>query len=266
LLLKLFLYSFSLPSNLPDENVPSTSSPRPNTPSSQSDRLPTFFTSRPHNPFSFPSSENMLSTHTYTPNFAGGMSAISLLAVPALLTTPPPPRHHSPFTTASTAPTTTTTAAAAAAAAAATPAQQFRTMYAIGRLTQPPGTLATALSFFYLAYHAHSTGSTTNTTTPAAAGVGLCAWRLWAYGGAAVLGALWPFTFLLLEPVSQRLLVLAAEGEEEQEEEEGGAEKECRKDEAQALLRRWGVLNMVRAVLPAVGAGCGFWAVFSTGR
>jgi Domain of unknown function (DUF1772) len=127
-------------------------------------------------------------------------------------------------------------------------------MYAIGRLTQPPGTLATALSFFYLAYHVHG------------AGVGLRAWRLWVCGGAAVLGALWPFTFLLLEPVSQRLLVLAEEEEEQEEEEGEGGEKECRKDEAQALLHRWGVLNMVRAVLPAVGAGCGFWAVFSTGR
>jgi hypothetical protein len=68
-----------------------------------------------------------------------------------------------------------------------------------------------------------------------------------------VLGALWPFTFLLLEPVSRRLLVLSQEGEKQ-----GG-------HEAQALLYRWGVLNMVRAVLPAVGAGCGFWAVFSTG-
>jgi hypothetical protein len=157
------------------------------------------------------------------------MSSISVLAVPALLypsqrSTHPPPQ----------TPT----------------ARQFATMYAIGRLTQPPATIATALSFFYLACHSHHGSATL-------AHGRLQEWQLWACGGAAVLSALWPFTFLLLEPVSRRLLVLAEESEEKGE--SGG-------EEVQTLLYQWGVLNLIRACLPAVGAVCGFGAVFFVGR
>lgn len=188
------------------------------------------------------------------------MSAISILAVPALLLQQPhtsqdplqlPQKPSCPRTTAS----------------------QFSTMYAIGRLTQPPLTLLTASAFFYLAYRAHGAATATSSTTlPHGIVQGVRVWQLWACGGAAVLGALWPFTFLALEPVSQRLLAFAREdrggdimakmeegrvngdGQEEEEQEEAR--------EVQALLYRWGVLNLIRACLPAVGAGCGFWAVF----
>ena len=77
-----------------------------------------------------------------------------------------------------------------------------------------------------------------------------------------MLSVLWPFTFLVLEPVSQRLLVLAEEAREEEEEKEKGEKG----DEAHELLYRWGVLNMIRACFPLVGVGCGFWAVFGGGR
>jgi hypothetical protein len=87
-----------------------------------------------------------------------------------------------------------------------------------------------------------------------------------------VLGALWPFTFWVLEPISQRLLAFAREdggGDIMAKMEEGRAsgdrqeeEQEEEVREVQALLYRWGVLNLIRACLPAVGAGCGFGAVF----
>jgi hypothetical protein len=187
------------------------------------------------------------------------MSAISILAVPALLLQPhtsqdplrPPQKPSYPRTTAS----------------------QFSTMYAIGRVTQPPLTILTASAFFYLAYRAHgSTITTSPTTLPHGIAQGVRLWQLWACGGAVVLGALWPFTFLVLEPVSQRLLVFAREdgggdimakmeeGRASGDEQEEEQEEEVR--EVQALLYRWGVLNLIRACLPAVGAGCGFWAVF----
>jgi hypothetical protein len=51
-----------------------------------------------------------------------------------------------------------------------------------------------------------------------------------------------------------------ASGDEQEEEQE----EEVR--EVQALLYRWGVLNLIRACLPAVGAWCGFWAVFFGAR
>lgn len=73
-----------------------------------------------------------------------------------------------------------------------------------------------------------------------------------------MLSALWPFTFLLLEPVSRRLLVLAEEPKEER--------GESGEEEVQTLLYQWGVLNLIRACLPAVGAVCGFGAVFIVGR
>lgn len=91
-----------------------------------------------------------------------------------------------------------------------------------------------------------------------------------------MLGALWPFTFLVLEPVSQRLLAFAREdggrdimakmeeGRASGDRQEEEQEEEVR--EMQALLYRWGVLNLIRACLPAVGAGCGFWAVFFGAR
>jgi hypothetical protein len=150
-------------------------------------------------------------------------------------------------------------------------------MYAIGRVTQPPLTILTASAFFYLAYRAHgSTATTSPTTLPHGIAQGVRVWQLWACGGAAVLGALWPFTFLVLEPVSQRLLVFTREdgggdimakmeeGRASGDEQEEEQEEEVR--EVQALLYRWGVLNLIRACLPAVGAWCGFWAVFFGAR
>src|SRR4051812_16798985 len=191
------------------------------------------------------------------------MSAISILAVPALILQPhtsqdplqPPQKPSCPRTTAS----------------------QFSAMYAIGRLAQVPLTLFTATAFFYLAYRAHGgTVTTSPTTLPHGTTKGVRVWQLWACGGATVLGALWPFTFLVLEPVSQRLLVFAwddggrdimakmeegranGDGREEEQEEEAR--------EMQALLYQWRVLNLIRACLPAVGAGFGFWAVFFGAR
>ena len=186
------------------------------------------------------------------------MSAISILAVPALLQQPhtsqdplQPPQKPS---------------------CARTTASQFSAMYAIGRLTQPPLTLLTASAFFYLAYRARgATATTSPTTLPHGIAQGVRVWHLWACGGAAVLGALWPFTFLVLEPVSQRLLAFTREDgggdimakmEEGRANGDGQEEEQEEAREVQALLYRWGVLNLIRAYLPAVGAGCGFWAVF----
>ncbi len=160
------------------------------------------------------------------------MSAISLLAVPAMLR----PQQSSKTT-----------------------AQQFSTMYRIGAVTQPPGTLLTSALFFTLAYrsylHLDSHSPTLPQGTVLAIGSSVAKWKLWAIGGGAVLAALFPFTFVLLEPVSQKLLALAEEGEGKSGADDG--------EDAQTLLKQWGVLNVVRACLPLVGMIVGFYAVFS---
>ena len=171
------------------------------------------------------------------------MTSISLLAVPALL-------HPS-----------------AAKHASTTPAEQFATMYAIGRVTQPPATLLTSLAFFSLAYR-HYYNPPFGKVVPANA---VAEWKLWAAGGVAVLAALVPYTYVVLEPTSWRILQSAKwQGEQGLwSETEGGIAtsaavgNEKEEDEARNLIYRWGVLNLIRALLPTVGAGLGLYAVFS---
>ena len=137
-------------------------------------------------------------------------------------------------------------------------------MYAIGRMTQPPGTVLTALSFFSLAYrsylHLDSHSPTLPGGTVLAINSHIGEWKLWTIGGTAVLAALFPFTFVLLEPVSQKLLALAGRREGKTGE---GVQGNGEEEDAKILLKQWGVLNLIRAFLPAIGAGVGFYAVFS---
>lgn len=107
---------------------------------------------------------------------------------------------------------------------------QFNTMYNVGRLMQRPGTLLTSLIFFYTAYCNRS--------------------RLLAAAGMAVLAGL-PYTLVVLEPTSNAIMdkihyhdIERNDGQEER-----------------ALVKRWGVLNGIRATFPAVAAWLGACAL-----
>jgi len=194
-------------------------------------------------------------------NPAGGMSSISLLAVPAFL---PSASANSPGHSKSSA-------------------RQFRTMYSIGLITQPPATILTSLAFFFLAHrHYYHLPLTLGKPFPANAPA---EWKLWLTGGMAVLAVV-PYTLLVLEPTSQAILK-SAEGEQEtiigrkglwseekkqpiQADDEGTIADACEvvkgmgdDGEVENLLVRWATLNAIRGFLPLVGAGIGLYALLS---
>ena len=93
--------------------------------------------------------------------------------------------------------------------------------------------------FFYLAYRTHP--ATTYLT-------GEHEWTLYLAAG-TVVGAVLPFTFGVLERTSQELLRIGKR--------EG---KEVDEERIKVLIGRWKVLNLVRSVMLAVGAGIGVYA------
>ena len=151
-------------------------------------------------------------------------------------------------------------------------ATQFKLLYAIGRVAQPPSTILTSLVFFYLSYrHYHHLGLTASKITPSNIPA---EWKLWLAGCISVLGALVPFTLLVLEPTSHRILRHAgSEGDEmigekglwteDKETPTAAREDADEEDDVETGLIRWGVLNAFRATLPLVGTGFGLYAMLA---
>lgn len=147
------------------------------------------------------------------------MASISMLSVPSLLSAPP-----------------------------GVVAKQFAVMYNIGKVTQPPFTLITALNFFYPSYRKYEAAAVSDSSL-------IPIWKLYTLARGSVFSAL-PYTFGLMEKTSHKPLRL---GEQTQEKRKDGAAQEIR-----ALIYGRGVLNMVRSVFPLVGAVLGFWIVFDS--
>ena len=151
-------------------------------------------------------------------------------------------------------------------------ATQFQMMYNIGRIAQPPGTILTSLLFFYLSYrHYHHLGLTASKITPSNIPA---EWKLWLGGGVAVLTALVPYTYLVLEPTSHSILrqadpsgdnVVGEKGlwTEDKDVSIAAQDRAGGADNVEAELIRWGVLNAIRATLPLVGTGLGLYAMLA---
>ena len=120
-------------------------------------------------------------------------------------------------------------------------AKQFKLLHSISRFAQPATTLLAALLHGFIAYRAH--------------GLGYGAWSRWATS-AALTAAVLPWSFGLVEPVSDQLLAIAGTGEKK----EGGTEVS---EKTEVLLRRWNTLNAVRGVLAFAAGGVGLWTVLS---
>ena len=115
--------------------------------------------------------------------------------------------------------------------------KQFTKMYQIGRLTQPPATLVTGLLFLYAAWKSDNKVSSK---------------KVLAGAGASVLSVL-GFTYAVLEPTSNALMdmihyqdIERTDGQEER-----------------VLLRKWGVLNAVRAGMAGLATGLGVWVLMN---
>jgi hypothetical protein len=116
-------------------------------------------------------------------------------------------------------------------------AKQFATIYSIGLVSQPPSTILISCMHAYVARQSYRAGSPT--------------WRLWAIS-TALIAAVLPWTFGLMEPTSHGLLRIAEVEPKTTAESEMDAKDEAVRTEQ--LLRRWDRLNTVRAIL-ATGAG-----------
>ncbi|KAI0599900.1 hypothetical protein F4775DRAFT_548792 [Biscogniauxia sp. FL1348] len=84
-------------------------------------------------------------------------------------------------------------------------------------------------------------------------------WRGLAAGGASTFLII-PYTVVFILGVNERL-VAAADGKEEEEkdQEHQDQEKPMSEDTVRRLIKKWGDLNVVRAVVPLVGSGLALW-------
>ncbi|KAI1484377.1 hypothetical protein F5X96DRAFT_664564 [Biscogniauxia mediterranea] len=98
-----------------------------------------------------------------------------------------------------------------------------------------------------------------------AANYWIAAYARWSRGlewrGLAVAGAstffIIPYTVVFMFGINERLMA-AADGKQEEEEEEK-EEKPMSEDTVRRLIKKWGELNVVRAVVPLVGSGLALW-------
>ncbi|KAI5918218.1 hypothetical protein F4810DRAFT_693061 [Camillea tinctor] len=81
-------------------------------------------------------------------------------------------------------------------------------------------------------------------------------WRGLAVGGASTFFVI-PYTVVFIFGINERLLA-AADGEGEKEEEKAKA-KPMSEGTVRRLIKKWGDLNVVRAVVPLVGSGLALW-------
>ncbi|KAI1636471.1 hypothetical protein F4809DRAFT_380486 [Biscogniauxia mediterranea] len=78
-------------------------------------------------------------------------------------------------------------------------------------------------------------------------------WRGLAAAGASTFFII-PYTVVFMFGTNERLMA-AADGKEEEEEKE----KPMSEDTVRRLIKKWGELNVVRAVVPLVGSGLALW-------
>lgn len=121
----------------------------------------------------------------------------------------------------------------------ATGAAQFAHIYRIGYITQPPLTLVAAMATGLVAYREYQLSSSR--------------WKGWAVSG-VLMGAILPWTFGLMEPVSHRILKVVHE-----QTASSSIDDVQRKGDVARLLRKWNTLNMARG---AMATSAGLTAVY----
>jgi hypothetical protein len=139
----------------------------------------------------------------------GGIAGISLFTVPGLLAAP---------------------------VSGALLAQQWETIFNLGKAAAPAIAATSLAAFAYKAYDR----SRRNLD-----------WKRYATAGALTL-AIVPFTLIFMHPTNQSLLLVAG----------GGATAAAVNDDSvRALITKWAGLNLIRSLLPLGGAVIGLWAL-----
>lgn len=115
-------------------------------------------------------------------------------------------------------------------------AQQWQTMYSMGKATMPSIALVSLAAYGYAAY-----GRSRRHLD----------WKRYAVAGALTLGIV-PFTLGFMQPTNRSLMQIAS----------GGATAAMVNDDSvRALITTWAGLNLIRSLLPLCGAVVGLWAL-----
>lgn len=140
---------------------------------------------------------------------AGGIGALSIFTMPGLLSAP---------------------------VGGALLAQQWQTMYDLGKAVMPTIAVGSLAAFAYAAYDRSRRHLD---------------WKRYATAGGLTL-AIVPFTLIFMHPTNRSLLQIAG----------GGATAVVVNDDSvRALITKWAGLNLVRSLLPLAGAVVGIWAL-----
>lgn len=123
---------------------------------------------------------------------------------------------------------------------------QWHAMYKQGAAIMPVLSGTTTLGYWVVAYYRRSLSS------PLSASSG--EWRGFAAAGALTLAIL-PFTLVAMFPTI-RTLEAAMDGAVG---EKGQRKNVMSRETVEALLRKWTRLNVVRSLIPLVGAACAVW-------
>lgn len=131
--------------------------------------------------------------------------------------------------------------------------RQWSAMFWAGKSVGMPGGIVTALTYFYLAYatHTSSASSFLSDTTSIR----------YAVAGILSVGIV-PFTLVFLN--STNVAIFKREEEVSKAEREGkSVQARAGEESAQDLLRRWGTLNLGRAVVMLGSAVLGAWTTIN---
>ncbi|KAI0810380.1 hypothetical protein GGR55DRAFT_136823 [Xylaria sp. FL0064] len=109
---------------------------------------------------------------------------------------------------------------------------QWRFQFLRGQAIIPGLALANAVNYWNVAYHCWSRG---------------LEWRGFAAAGVSTFFMI-PFTLTFIMGTNRKLLAAAE-----------GREKTLSDDSAKSLIKKWGDLNIARAVLPILGTGLALW-------
>ncbi|GAP88776.1 hypothetical protein SAMD00023353_1202040 [Rosellinia necatrix] len=112
--------------------------------------------------------------------------------------------------------------------------RQWRFQFHRGTAIMPGLGVLNAVNYWTVAYRCWSRG---------------LEWRGFAAAGVSTFFMV-PFTLAFIMGINSRLLAAAAEGREK---------ATLSDDSARSLIKRWGDLNVVRAVVPIVGTGLALW-------
>jgi hypothetical protein len=139
-------------------------------------------------------------------------------------------------------------------------AQQFALAYRAGKKTLPPAEILSTLAFGFLAYHSNQNARSPST------------WKLYA-GAAAAMFSVIPYTLLLMEQATLKLVQLADAPPHQADSNPSLTHKpfddspfsaeEYEKAKVQKMLKQWNTRNTVRIAGPLVAGVLGLWAALA---